>query len=255
MPHRTRLLLLTSCVACLGCWSERYEQEFRGNTLPYFEYRQTLDSALQLPWSRGGVTLRPPLEAREIPPPKEVESEDEAAPVEQPVDPRQIPEFGELPGLKAAWSQSVEVDVAGGRQRGRAVILLLTAAGIDDEGVEDFGLTVVDRVAAALGYGTITPEQMRTMRFPQTPQPFATQVAYTAVRMKAEVDGRPSELTAYVHNAGGRDAVLLTVVPDDVLGVRDLRNALELMLQTLEVGSPGTRRSPSGGGGAAAPTF
>ena len=262
MPRRA-LPTLSPAVLLMGltgCWSERYEKEFRGNTLPYFQYRQTLDSALQGPWSRGGVTLRPPLEVREIPPPKTPDSEEGEEPVEEPVDPRQVPELGVLPGLQAAWGQSVDVDVDGGRQRGRSVLMLLTTAGLEDDpvtrGEGGYGLAVIDRIAGSLGYGPIGAEQLRRMTFPQAPQNFAVPVDYGAVRMKAEVEGRPSELTAYVHNAGGREVVLLTVVPDNTLNARDVRNGYDLMLQTLEVGMPGVRRAPSGGrGGGGGPTF
>ncbi len=109
-PSRETHLMRTIQIRCavgmllcglIGCGTQTYEQRL-AESAKYFEYRQRLDSALELrAWQGNGLELRTPKGFTEIPPPAE----------DQP-DQRQPPFLKKpLPGLVGAWTAELRVDV------------------------------------------------------------------------------------------------------------------------------------------------
>lgn len=100
--YQTTCTIALILTACCGCGSQTYEQRVAA-TKAYFEYRQRVDSALELKaWQQSGVEWRVPKGFTEIPGPAE----------EGEHDSRQ-PNFfqRQLPGLLGAWQGTVRVEI------------------------------------------------------------------------------------------------------------------------------------------------
>ena len=250
------LLFLPVCSALAGCGAESYSADLKGNTVPYFELQRDLNTNLGGPDGAGGVTLRVPRSFAAVPPPpKPTDEELEDEFFESPRDERQ-PAFltRDLPGLSAAWT----FGGGAGQSAGQRFLYLLDSRDLEDDPVEpgldpiDLPYEVVDRFAEAFNLKTPQVESYVPTRFPQSPRPFAPPVQYRVPpeALTGDLDGVEHTAEVYLHEAGGRNVLLVLVAPTDALtGDRTLTAARDLMLQTLDVSDRRPTAPETGGGG------
>ena len=254
-------LLLAVSLVLNGCGSETYEQRLK-ETAKYFSYVDIRDQALAKNWSSPTVSLRTPVEFKQInapaaAPPADADATDPEAVAPEPdqtVDPRQ-PDYVDLvlPGLEGAWRVEVPVDLGNETEDLPAYLYVLSNHYLLKEKMTEEALVFHDEVnnqiASAFEH-FLNIDEFKTEKYPQekgysVPKSFLV----GSFVPETEINGVPYQIKLYLAESGNNKVAVLLVVPKNISGRSKLSEHMDFSLETVDIVSPqggGRNKSASG---------
>ncbi len=260
--RRNVAVLLLAALGCIGCGASKYEERLAA-TSTYFRYKEKLDSNLQEIFhdEATGIQIRPPRGFDRIPAPKATEGPDGELLIPE-LDDRQPPFFlEELPGMIAAWRTEVRAVVDSDAQTSTAYFYVLSSLGPAADGSDgSFRNQVLDQLNRELGMD-LKAGSLNEVAYPANSQiGFVPQVVYFERSFVPEplIDDLSMEFAVYFHDAVDETVCVMTIYPKNVAGLNELKDKIELSLQTLAIkavksdgggGSSGDGEKPKRSGG------
>lgn len=244
-------LLLAAILLLSGCGAETYEQRLN-ETSQYFAYLDTRNQALSDKWSSASISLRVPVEFKQISAPRVAPvatSEDSEAVVPESaptVDPRQ-PDYVDLvlPGLEGAWRVDVPVDLENESVDRPAYLYVLSNDSLLKEKRMDEALNFFNDVntqIASTFNQFINNEDFKTERFPQGKgytEPKSFNVGIFEPEMP--IDEVPYQFQIYQIERGNNQLVILLVIPQKTAANSKIKEHLDFSLETVNIVSPQSR--------------
>ncbi|QDT65028.1 hypothetical protein V22_22740 [Calycomorphotria hydatis] len=258
-------MMLFPCILFLsGCGYDAYEYRFTQNTIPYFVYKDKVESNLEAPWKFAQISFRPPKPFKELPPPKATKSQGNDSERESrrpPVDPRQ-PRFlrSDLVGLAGAFRGDLQLEASDAASAGTAPAYIYILSNIAMKRERDvdlsqiqFDLMSVNRVLEGMGLTPISPQRLSTelSSYRVGGKKFAPQKQYKRLRFIVDdvLDANASTLVELFFISGGPVQVcVLMFLPENSARSENMNERTELMLESLAIrGKSGSSPAPAGG--------
>lgn len=251
------LFCLATVVLCSGCGAETYDQRLN-ETVKYFAYVDTRNQALSGTWSSPSIDFRPPLDFEEIqntqavPTTPAENGEAEPAQADQTIDSRQ-PDYIDLklPGLEGAWRTEVPVDLENETVDRPAYLYVLSNDFLlkakEKEAAQNFFGEVNNQLATAFNQ-FVNNEDFVSEEFPRgkgytEPKAFS----YNKFIPEMPIDGVPYEIQIYLAESGDEQAVVLVVLPQNMVRKSKLQEQIDYSLETFNLHST---QNDNGGGDA-----
>lgn len=237
----------------LGCGSQTYEQRL-AESAKYFEYRQRLDSALEMrAWQGTGIEIRPPKGFIEMPAP----GADEA-------DQRQPAFFKRpLPGLVGAWSAELRVDVPNLDPPTRPAWVLACTnqrMHVDRETNNNifpanFSADLADTLADNFGFKRNTaanPWKFTEERVPKG-TPYVPYKSFDYIVLDETIDGVVYDIILYRYSVKDIQLAIVVIAPQVLDRREKLTDKLFFMMEQLtmtgEIPKSAAKKQATSGGG------
>ncbi|QDV50556.1 hypothetical protein [Gimesia fumaroli] len=254
--HVSGCLLVLATLMLNGCGAETYEQRLN-ETAQYFAYEDTRNQALSDTWSSPSVSMRVPVEFKQIsgPPAAPAASENSETEVPEPaptVDPRQ-PDYVDLvlPGLEGAWRVEVPVEYEKEIVDRPAYLYVLSNYSLLKEKNMDAALHFFEdlnnQIASTFNQ-FINNEDFKIERYPEG-KGYIEPKSFNVGKFKPEmpIDGVPYQFQIFQVESGNNQLVILLVAPENITGRSQINEQMKYSLETVEFVSPqsGSGRSDS----------
>lgn len=252
-----RILLLSPVLILLpGCGAETYEQRLQ-ETAQYFAYVDSRNQALSGSWTSPTITMRVPIEFRQMEDPKvssvEPSADESESPAPEPVptiDPRQ-PDYADLvlPGLEGAWRAEVPVDLENEATERPAYLYVLSNQSLLKEKQTEQALNffnIVNNQIATTFDQFLNPDDFKSERYPDG-KGYSNPKSFTVGTFEPEtpIDGVPYQFQIYLTESGNRQVVILLVIPKNIARGSKLQEQMGYSLETVEFVKSSSSQSPS----------